>query len=192
MMSVPDSTKEVTDLLVAYGQGDAEALERLIPLVYSELHRRAGYYLRAERSDHTLQPTALVNEAFLRLVDQNISWQNRAHFFGVAAQMMRRILVDHARAHNTEKRGGQARKLSLDEAIAVGNERPVDLIALDEALERLAQMDAEKCRLVELRYFAGLSVEETAEAMGMSVATVMRHWSMAKAWLRKQMGEQGA
>jgi RNA polymerase sigma factor (TIGR02999 family) len=192
MMSVPDSTKEVTDLLVAYGQGDAEALERLIPLVYSELHRRAGYYLRAERSDHTLQPTALVNEAFLRLVDQNISWQNRAHFFGVAAQVMRRILVDHARAHNTEKRGGQARKLSLDEAIAVGNERPVDLIALDEALERLAQMDAEKCRLVELRYFAGLSVEETAEAMGMSVATVMRHWSMAKAWLRKQMGEQGA
>ena len=179
-------------MLVAYGQGDAEALERLIPLVYSELHRRAGYYLRAERSDHTLQPTALVNEAFLRLVDQNISWQNRAHFFGVAAQVMRRILVDHARAHNTEKRGGQARKLSLDEAIAVGNERPVDLIALDEALERLAQMDAEKCRLVELRYFAGLSVEETAEAMGMSVATVMRHWSMAKAWLRKQMGEQGA
>ena len=192
MMSVPDSTKEVTDLLVAYGQGDAEALERLIPLVYSELHRRAGYYLRAERSDHTLQPTALVNEAFLRLVDQNISWQNRAHFFGVAAQVMRRILVDHARAHNTEKRGGQARKLSRAEAIAVGNERPVDLIALDEALERLAQMDAEKCRLVELRYFAGLSVEETAEAMGMSVATVMRHWSMAKAWLRKQMGEQGA
>lgn len=184
------ATKEVTELLVAYSAGEAGALERLIPLVYDELHRRAGYYLRQERRDHTLQATALVNEAFLRLVDQNIPWQNRSHFFGVAAQVMRRILVDHARHHAARKRGGDQQKLSLDETIAVSGERPVDLLALDEALERLAKMDAEKCKLVELRYFAGLSVEETAEAMGMSVATVMRHWSMAKAWLRREMGEE--
>ena len=183
-----ERSNEVTVLLKAVGAGEANAPERLLELVYEDLRRLASVYLQNERNAQTLQATALVHEAYIRLIDwKNVSWQNRAHFFALAAQVMRRILVDHARAHNTEKRGGQARKLSLDEAIAVGGERPVDLIALNEALERLAQMDAEKCRLVELRYFAGLSIPEAAAALGVSAATVGREWAVARMWLRREL-----
>jgi RNA polymerase sigma factor (TIGR02999 family) len=160
----------------------------LLPLVYAELRRLAASYLRRERPDHTLQPTALVHEAYLRLVDQTQArWQNRAHFLGVAAQMMRRILVDHARGHRAEKRGGDFQILSLDENIDVSGERAADLVALDEALKRLAELDPQKSRVVELRFFGGLSVEETAEVLGVSAPTVKRQWRMAKAWLYGQV-----
>ena len=168
--------------------GDDGALGELLPLVYAELRRLAAGYLRRERPGHTLQPTALVNEAYLRLVDQTqVRWQNRAHFLGVAAQMMRRILVDHARGQRAEKRGGEIQKLSLDENIVVSGERAADLVALDEALERLAELDPQKSRIVELRFFGGLSVEETAEVIGVSAPTVKRQWRMAKAWLYGQV-----
>jgi RNA polymerase sigma-70 factor, ECF subfamily len=179
---------DVTRLLVRLTDGDRAALDDLLPLVYGELRRLAASYLRRERADHTLQPTALVHESYLRLVDQTqVRWQNRAHFFGVAAQMMRRILVDHARERVAEKRGGGAERLSLDENIAVSGERARELVALDEALARLAEIDPEKSRVVELRFFGGLSVEETAEVLGVSAPTVKRHWRMAKAWLYGQM-----
>jgi RNA polymerase sigma-70 factor (ECF subfamily) len=177
-------------LLIAYSDGDEQAFEKLFPLVYDELRAMADKYMRREHVGHTLQPTALVHEAYLRLVNQDTPWQNRSHFFGVAAQIMRRILVDYARRNIASKRGGGNRKVSLDEVGEVAAAQPESLLALDEALERLARMDEEKCRIVELRYFAGLSVEETADAMKMSVATVMRHWSMARAWLHKQVGGQ--
>ena len=168
--------------------GDDGALGELLPLVYAELRRLAAGYLRRERPGHTLQPTALVNEAYLRLVDQTqVRWQNRAHFLGVAAQMMRRILVDHARGQRAEKRGGEIQKLSLDENIDVSGERAADLVALDEALKRLAELDPQKSRIVELRFFGGLSVEETAEVLGVSAPTVKRQWRMAKAWLYGQV-----
>ena len=171
--------------------GDDGALGELLPLVYAELRRLAAGYLRRERPGHTLQPTALVNEAYLRLVDQShVHWQNRAHFLGVAAQMMRRILVDHARGQRAEKRGGEIQKLSLDENIDVSGERAADLVALDEALERLAELDPQKSRIVELRFFGGLSVEETAEVLGVSAPTVKRQWRMAKAWLYGQVQKQ--
>jgi RNA polymerase sigma-70 factor, ECF subfamily len=183
---------DVTRLLAAYNGGDQQALEQLLPLVYHELRKLAGSYLRRERADHTLEPTALVHEAYLRLVNQEIEWQNRAHFFGVAAQMMRRILVDHARRHHTDKRGGGGAKLALDEAINLSDERAADLIALDDALTALAELDAQKCRMVELRYFAGLSVEETAQALGISVATFVRQWKTTKAWLYHQITKGAA
>jgi RNA polymerase sigma factor (TIGR02999 family) len=179
---------DVTQLLEHWSNGDSEALERLMPLVYDELHRLAQRYLRRERSDHTLQSTALVHEAYLRMVDQkNVRWQNRAHFFGVAAQSIRHILVDHARSHLAAKRGAGAAKLSLDEAIGVPEKREVDLLALDQALKGLAVLDPQQGRIVELRFFGGLSIEETAEVLHISPATVKRDWVMAKAWLYQNL-----
>ena len=186
------SPKDLTSLLADWSKGDRQALDRLMPIVYDELRSLAGRYLRRERADHTLQPTALVNEAYMRLVDQrSVHWQNRAHFFGVAAQMMRRILVDHAKGHRREKRGGGARKVSLDEAIELSDERADDLVAIDQALTALAQFDERKSRVVELRYFGGLSVEETAEVLKVSVNTVLRDWKLAKAWLYSQVKKNG-
>ncbi|HXG64482.1 MAG TPA: sigma-70 family RNA polymerase sigma factor [Blastocatellia bacterium] len=176
--------QDVTRLLVNWRNGDAAALEDLLPIIYKELRRLAGRYLRRERPDHTLQPTALVHEAWLRLAEQeHVAWQNRAHFFGVAAQVMRRILIDHARNHHRARRGGGRRKVSLDDVIELSQERAADLIALDDALKSLAVIDPRKSRVVELRYFGGLSVEETAEALGVSDKTVMRDWALARAWL---------
>jgi RNA polymerase sigma-70 factor, ECF subfamily len=184
------SSQSVTQLLLDWRNGDQTALDRLMPLVYEELRRIAGHYLRNERRGHTLQTSALVNEAYMRLVDhENIEWQNRAHFFSVAAQAMRRILVDYARSRNYQKRGAGAQHVSLDEAAMVTEEHAAEMIALDDALEALAKIDERKCRVVELRYFGGLSVEETAEALGVSVQTVGRDWSTAKAWLLREMSK---
>ena len=185
---------EVTGLLVKWGQGDKGVLNQLLPAVYDELHRMAARYLRRERPDHTLQPTALINEAYLRLVDQNsVTWENRAHFFGIAANVMRRILVDHARGHQAAKRGGSVIKLPLDEGIhGSPKQEEMDLVALDAALTRLAKMDPEQSRLVELRYFAGLTIEETAQVMGISPATVKRKWTVSRAWLRREISHSGA
>ncbi|MCP9495266.1 MAG: sigma-70 family RNA polymerase sigma factor [Pyrinomonadaceae bacterium MAG19_C2-C3] len=182
------SSNEVTQLLVQLTGGNRAVLDQLLPLIYDELRRLASGYLRRERSSHTLQPTALVHEAYLRLVDQrDVRWQNRAHFVGVAAQMMRRILVDHARKSGAEKRGGEFQKISLDENFDLSDERAAELIALDDALKTLAEIDEQKSRIVELRYFGGLSIEETAEVLGVSAPTVKRQWSMAKAWLFGQV-----
>jgi len=171
--------------------GNRDAVDALMPLIYGELRHLASNYLRRERPDHTLQPTALVNEAYLRMVDQTrANWQNRAHFFGVAAQMMRRILVDHARAHAGEKRGHDFQKLSLDENIDKAVERSEELVALDDALNNLIKIDEQKARIVELRYFGGLSVEETAEILGVTPITIKRHWRLTKAWLFGQMQKQ--
>ena len=179
---------EITGQLLAWRAGDATALEALIPAVYQELHRMAERHLRHENVGHTLQPTALVHEAYLRLIDQTqVEWQNRAHFFGVAAQMMRRILVDHAKAKHRDKRGGDAVKVSLDAALDYGHERAAEVVALDDALEALAVFDERKSRIVELRYFGGLSVEETAQVLEVSPQTVMRDWNLAKAWLYQQL-----
>lgn len=184
------TSREVTQLLVDWNNGDQAALERLLPLVNSELRKLAGRYMRRESPGHTLQTSALVNEAYLRLIDQrNVQWQNRAHFFGIAAQLMRRILIDHARKANYQKRGGGALKVSLDEAAAVTEARAAELIAVDEALEKLTVMDARKGRIVELRFFGGLSLEETAEVMGVSSPTVQREWRAAKAWLRRMLAD---
>jgi RNA polymerase sigma factor (TIGR02999 family) len=180
--------EQVTQLLVDWGNGDRTALDRLIPLVYDELRRLARYYMRRERNGVTLQTTALVNEAYMRLVDQrDVRWQNRAHFFAIAAQLMRRILVDQARKRTNRKRGGDVRKVSLDEAAMVSQTRAADLIALDEALVALEAMDERKSKVVELRFFGGLNIEETAEVMAISPATVQREWSMAKAWLYREI-----
>lgn len=182
------SRQDVSDLLVDWGQGDQEALNKLIPLVYDELHKLASRYLRRERRDHTLQTTAVVHEAYLKLVNQrDANWENRVHFFAVAAQVMRRILVDYARRHHASKRGGDLYKLSLDEALVTSEEKGADLLALDEALERLAAIDPRQSRVVELRIFAGLTLEETAQALNISPSTVRREWSMAKAWLHRQI-----
>jgi RNA polymerase sigma factor (TIGR02999 family) len=180
-------TPDVTQLLSQWTDGDPRALDALLPLVYDELRRLARSYLQRERSDHTLQSTALVHEAYLRLVDQNVSWQNRAHFFGIAAQMMRRILVDHARGRNSAKRGEGVCKVTLDEEIARAGQRDLDVIALDEALTNLARFDPQQSRIVELRFFAGLSIEDTSEILQISPATVKRDWAMAKAWLFREM-----
>jgi RNA polymerase sigma-70 factor (ECF subfamily) len=186
------SPSEITDLLVCWGDGDEAALERLLPLVERELHRLAHAYMRRESRDHTLQTTALINETFLRLVDQSrVRWQNRAHFYGIAAQMMRRVLLNHARDKKRDKRGGGAYKVSLSEAEAMSEERSVELLALDEALRRLSAIDERKSRVVELRYFGGLSVKETAEVLKVSPATVGRDWEMAKAWLARELGDEG-
>ena len=180
------SPHEVTQLLAAWGGGDQAALDQLVPLVHDELRRIARGYMRRERAGHTLQTTALVNEAYLRLVDQrSVRWQNRAHFFAIAAQLMRRILVDYARQHATRKRGGGAIQVTLAEAESLPTAREPDLIALDEALLSLAEMDPRKSRVVELRFFGGLSIEETAEVLKVSPTTVEREWVTAKAWLHK-------
>jgi RNA polymerase sigma factor (TIGR02999 family) len=185
--SAPEQ-EQVTRLLVDWSKGNRVALEQLTPMVYAELRRLASRYLRRERQNHTLQSTALVHEAYLRLIDQrNVQWQNRAQFFGVAAQLIRRILVDHARGHGAQKRGGDAPKLSLDEAIGTPDRRDVNLISLDEALSRLADLDPQQSRIVELRYFGGLTIEETAEVLKISPATVKRDWMVARAWLHKEI-----
>ena len=178
------SSESITQLLTEWRDGDKTALDRLIPLVYEELRRLAHHYLRRERPGYTLQTTALVNEAYLRLVDhKGMRWQNRAHFYAVAAQAMRRILVDHARSRDAAKRGGGANLIGLDEAATAAQMQAANLLALNEALNQLALIDKRKSRIVELRYFGGMSVEETAEVIGVSPVTVMREWSSAKAWL---------
>ena len=183
--------REVTQLLHAWRDGDESALDRLMPMVYDELRRMARRFMRNERKGHTLQTSALINEAYLRLVErEGIDWQNRAHFFGVAAQAMRRVLVDYARARNYQKRAGNAQQVSLDEAVNIAEERAAEIVALDDALESLARFDQRKCRVVELRYFGGLSVEETAEVLGVSVPTVMRDWSTAKVWLMREINQE--
>jgi len=182
------STKDVTELLRAWSGGDREALDRLAPVIHAELHRLAHAYMGRERAGHVLQTSALVNEAYLRLIDwENVEWQNRAHFFGVAAQMMRRILVDFAR-RRPRGEGVEVRHVALDEALAVAGGREADLVLLDEALDELADFDERKARVVELRFFGGLSVEETAEVLQLSGVTVMREWGKAKAWLYRRLG----
>lgn len=179
-------------MLKAWSGGDREAAERFMPLIYDELRRQAHRYLNRERPNHTLQTTALVHEAYLRLIEQNsTNWQNRAHFFGLAAQMMRRILVNYAVSRNREKRGGGNVQVELDEAtIIVGDNSEVDLLALDSALTRLEELDERRARVIELRYFSGLSIEETAEALSISPATVKREWNMARTWLRAELTGQ--
>jgi len=190
LMTTP-SRKDVTDLLIDWSKGDQEALNKLMPLVYDELHRLASRYLRHERPGHTLQTTALVHEAYLKLVDErNANWQNRVHFFAAAAQVMRHVLVDYARSRRASKRGGDYCRLSLVEARISSEEKDADLLALNDALNNLAAIDPQQSRVVELRVFAGLTVEETAEALGISPRTVKREWSMAKAWLHKQIRNQ--
>ena len=182
------SRQEITDLLHEWEQGRPSALEKLMPLVMVELRRLAKSYLRRERPGHTLQTTALVNEAYLKLAGQNrVHWQNRNHFFAIAAQCMRRILVDYAKAHRREKRGGEARRAELSEAISMSAEQSEELLALDESLKRLAVEDERKSKVVELRYFGGYCVEEIAEMIGTSEATVARDWRMARAWLRREI-----
>jgi RNA polymerase sigma factor (TIGR02999 family) len=179
---------EVTQLLIAWSNGDRDARDELMPLVYEELRRLAHRYMGRERADHTLQTSALVNEAYLRLIDQkDVKWQNRAHFFGIAAQMMRRILVDYARKRSFAKRGGDQRSVPLDDVVIVSPRRAAEVIALDEALTNLAALDPRKSQIIELRFFGGLSVEETAEVLGVSPGTVMRDWTFARAWLRRKI-----
>jgi RNA polymerase sigma-70 factor, ECF subfamily len=180
--------EDVTILLAELTKGNEGAASRLIPLVYAELRRLAASYMRRERSDHTLQPTALVHEAYLKLVQQrSVDWQSRAHFFGIAAQVMRRILVDHARGHLREKRGGGQRPVPMDEALVFAPEQSVELLKLDQALERLTKLDPRQGKIVELRFFGGLTVEQTADLLGISPKTVKRDWSMAKAWLHGEL-----
>jgi RNA polymerase sigma factor (TIGR02999 family) len=187
-MRTPDP-KEITRLLVAWSDGDQSALETLAPLVYSELHRLAHHYMGRERTGHTLQTSALVNEAYLRLIDwKNVRWQNRAHFFAVSAQLMRRILVDFARDRQYLKRGGGALLVTLGEADAVAVERGADMVALDEALTALAEVDRRKAQVVEMRFFGGLEVKEVAEVLKVSKETVMRDWRLAKVWLLRELG----
>ena len=183
--------QDVTRLLAAWAAGDQNALEELVPLVYSELRRLARSYMRRERADHSLGGTALVHEAYLRLVNQKeMQWQNRAQFFGVASQLIRNILVDHARRRNRLKRGGDAVKLAIDEGTDASGERELDLVALDDALTALAEMDPRQSRIVELRFFTGLSIEDTAEALGISPATVKREWVTARAWLHRELARR--
>ncbi len=189
--SVDAPQSEVTRLLKEWGNGRQEALDQLLPRIYAELRRLASSYLRRERPDHTLQPTALVHEAFLKLVDQRaVRWQNRAHFFGIAAQAMRRILVDHARAHAADKRGAGERAVSLDEVSVAIGAPDIDVLALDEALTRLAALDLQQSRVVELRFFGGLTLEETAQVLNISPATVGREWTLAKAWLYAELSSR--
>ncbi|QQS45937.1 MAG: sigma-70 family RNA polymerase sigma factor [Acidobacteriota bacterium] len=186
-MSTPH---DVSQLLIAWSDGDEVALEKLLPLVNSELRRLAARYMRRERKGHSLQSSDLVNEAWLRLVNQNqVEWRNRAHFFGIAAQIMRRILIDHARRYQYQKRGGGAVRVSLDETAAVTEERAAELLAVDEALEKLTAIDARKGRIIELRYFGGLDLDETAEVIGVSSTTVQREWRAARAWLYRILTE---
>ena len=184
-------THELTQLLIAWSDGDQAALDKLTPLVYEELRRLARRYMSREGKGHTLQTTALVHEAYLRLFNrQSVQWQNRAHFFALAAQLMRCILVDHARGHAYQKRGGKVRKVSLDEAAVISQERAWEVIALDEALKGLAAFDPQQSRIVELRFFGGLSVDETAEVLSLSPATIKREWSSAKLWLHREISKR--
>ena len=184
------TSHEVTQLLMAWNDGDQSALERLIPLVHAELHRIARRYMRNERAGHMLQTSALINEAYMRLIDaQQVHWQNRAHFFGIAAQLMRRVLVDFARSRSYKKRGGGAFQVSLDETMVITKERGEDLVALDEALSALSELDERKGRVVEMRFFGGLSEKEIAEALTVSQETVRRDWRLAKSWLRRRLSE---
>lgn len=185
-----NSPREITRLLLAWGDGDESALAALTPLVYQELRRRAHRYMSGERAGHTLQTTALVNEAYLRLVDsQKVRWQNRAHFFAVSAELMRRILVDFARSRGYQKRGGRAPHVELDEAVVVSGDRGAELVALDEALKALTELDARQARVVELRYFGGLADAEIAEVLKVSVGTVRRDWTLARAWLSRELSK---
>ena len=180
--------KEITQLLLSWSKGDQAAFDQLIPLVYPELRKLARRYMGRETPEHTLQTSALINEAYLRLIDQQaVEWQDRAHFFAVSARVMRHILIDHARSHRYAKRGGGAQHLQLDDAEAAGYERAVELVALDDALTQLAKLDERKSKIVELRFFGGLSVEETAEVIKVAPVTVMREWRIAKAWLHKEI-----
>jgi len=189
-MSSPSEITEITELLVGWSNGDQAALDKLMPLVERELHQLAHRYMRREQDGHTLQTTALINETFLRLVDQNrVRWQNRAHFYGIAARIMRRVLMNYARDRKRDKRGGGAYKVSLSEADALSEQRSVELVALDEALQKLSAFDERKGRVVELRYFGGLSVKETAEVLNVSQITVARDWDVARAWLAREMGD---
>jgi RNA polymerase sigma factor (TIGR02999 family) len=182
------ASKEITQLLSAWSNGDQKALDKLIPLVYEELHRLAARYMRRENPGHTLQTSALVNEAYIKLIGQkNVRWQNRAHFFGIAAQLMRRILVDHARTHGALKRGAGASKLPLDETAIVALDRSTDFILIDDALKNLAQIDPSKSRIVEMRFFGGLTTEEIAEVEKVSPSTIEREWRKAKAWLYREI-----
>ena len=187
------SQKRITELLVAWSGGDQAALEKLTPLVYDELHRLAHRYMGQERPGHMLQTSGLVNEAYIRLIDwKNVRWQNRAHFFGVSAQLMRRILVDFARSRDYAKRGGAARQVTLDEAAGVPAQSGADLVALDQALNDLARLDERQSKVVEMRFFGGLKLEEVAEVLKVSVGTVRRDWSLARAWLHKELSRAGS
>ena len=184
-----DEVQNITRLLLAWNEGDREALDKLMPLVYEELHRQAARFLRRERPDHTLQTTGLIHEAYLKLIDQReVNWESRTHFFAIAANLMRRILVDYARSKNRAKRGGDALKLPLEEAALIaGKEKGVDLIALDEVLTRLEKIDKRQAQIVELRYFGDLTLEETAKALKISRTTVADDWAMARAWLHREL-----
>ena len=183
---------EVTQILHDWSDGDQQAPERLMPLVYDEMRRLARSFLARERGGHTLQPTALVNEAYLRLVDQTrVNWQNRAHFYSIASSMMRRVLIDHARAHATEKRGGTAIHLSLEDVQVPLEQRAASFVALDEALKKLEQMDERKCKVVEMRFFGGLSDEEIAQVLGVTTRTVLRDWKKARLWLYRELSQNG-
>jgi RNA polymerase sigma factor (TIGR02999 family) len=188
----PDPAKPVTELLRAWSGGDEEARNQLLPLIYAELRHRAASHLRRERHGHTLQPTALVHEAYLRLVGQKVAWKSRAHFFGLASEMMRRILVDHARGRKREKRDGGWTRVELDEAVATSEQRDVDLVLLDQALTELTELDPQHGRIVELRYFGGMTLEETGEVLGVSPATVKRDWALARAWLYRRLNRRAA
>jgi RNA polymerase sigma-70 factor (ECF subfamily) len=191
---MPEPSPDLTQMLEKWGDGDEDALNALFPIVYAELRRQAARHFRRERAGHTLQPTALIHEAYVRLIDQRrVRWQNRAHFFAVAAQLMRRILVDHARGRLRAKRGGTAAHVTLDDALALAtNGLDLDALALDDALTRLAALEPRQSRVVELRYFSGLSIEETAAVLGVSPATVKHDWSISRAWLRREMRGSGA
>lgn len=191
MNSGTEKSQEISRILQEWSDGGKEASEKLMPLVYEELRRQASRYMRRERIGHTLQATALIHEAYLKLIDQrDVNWQNRAHFFGVAAQVMKRILVDYAKARHREKRGGEAENLPLDEArFVISDGKSVDLIALDEALTRFAEFDPQQAKIVELKYFAGMKIEEIAEALRLSPATVKREWNSAKAWLKLEISK---
>lgn len=183
-------THDVTQLLVEWSKGDKEALDKLMPLIHAELRRLAHHYMSRERGDHTLQTTALVNEAYLRLVNRKeVQWQNRTHFFAIAATLMRNILVDHARSHAYAKRGGGAHKIDLNEALVASQQRAAEVVALDDALTRLAVIDPQQSRIVELRFFGGLTIEETADVLDISPATIKREWKTAKAWLYQELAK---
>jgi len=185
------SSPDLTELLTCWRNGDETALDRLMPFVERELHRIAHYHMNRENPGHTLQTSALVNEAYLKLINQkNVRWQNRAHFFAIAATLMRRILLDHAKGQSRAKRGGDAQHVQLSEAFISSDQQSEELIALDEALNKLSEIDQQKSKIVEMRYFGGLSMEEIAEVLGISVVSVRRHWSMAKAWLRREVGRR--
>ncbi|PYS69601.1 MAG: RNA polymerase subunit sigma-70 [Acidobacteria bacterium] len=185
------STSEVTELLVGWGNGDETALDRLMPIVDAELHRIAHHHMNRENQGHTLQTSALVNEAYLKLINQrDVRWQNRSHFFAIASKLMRRILLDHAKAQHRAKRGGDAQQVSLSEVFISSDKPSAELIALDDALNKLAEFDQRKSNIVEMRYFGGLTMEEIAEVLGISEPTIRRHWNMAKAWLRREVSRQ--